>query len=128
MLSCTGTVAYTFYERFSGIVSTNSKHTVTFISLADVFGVSSRVVLTGASGTSVTFPSPVNLAQVLSYHININNDSQAETTDGSRSTFVIPIHVDSFKLQKYSVNENPKKIVTFRNATKVLSIEWTTTF
>jgi hypothetical protein len=62
----------------------------------------------------------------LSYHININNDSQVETTDGSRSTFIIPIHVDSFELQKYNVNENPTQLVTFRNATKVLTIEWTT--
>ena len=62
----------------------------------------------------------------MSYHININNDSQVETADGSRSTFIIPIHVDTFELQKYSVNENPKQIVTFTNATKVLSIEWTT--
>ena len=80
----------------------------------------------GTSTAPVTFPSPVNLAQTLSYHVNINNDSQVETTDGNRSTFVIPINVNSFEVQNYNVNENPRQIVSFRNHTKVLEIEWLT--
>jgi len=124
VLSRTGTEDFKFYEKSSGIEPAYIGYP--FVSLADVLGVSSRVVITSALNTSVTFPSPVNLAKILSYHININNDSQAETTNSSRSTFIVPIHVDSYELQKYNVNENPKQIVTFRNATKVLDIEWTT--
>ena len=118
-----GNTFWKFYGKDSGVAPTLGL-VYPFRSLADVLGVSSTVFIPADS--SVTFPSPVNLAQVLSYHININNESQVETTDGSRSTFIIPIHVDSFELQKYNVKENPKQIVTFRNATKVLDIEWTT--
>ena len=75
---------------------------------------------------SVTFSSPVDLAQNVSYHVNINSDSQVEATDGNRSTFVIPINVNSFETQNYNVNENPRQIVAFRNNTKVLEIEWLT--
>ena len=118
----------TFYARFptsttiSGLSAAKNTDDLN-TKLADTLGITNDVVLTGATSSTITFPSPVNLAQVLSYHININNDSQVETTDGSRSTFIIPIHVDSFELQKYNVNENPKQLVTFRNATKVLDIE-----
>ena len=121
VLSRTDSVRYTFYEQSSGIEITNTAN-FPFVSLADVFGVSSRVVM-NTSTASVTFPSPVNLAQTLSYHININNDSQVETTDGKRSTFVIPINVNSFEIQNYNINETPRQIVAFRNHTKVLEIE-----
>jgi hypothetical protein len=123
-LSRTDNVRYTFYEHSSGIATTNTDN-YPFISLADVFGVSSRVVM-GTSTAFVTFPSPVNLAQNLSYYVNIHNESQVETTDGNRSTFVIPINVNSFEIQNYNVNENPRLIVAFRNHTKVLEIEWLT--
>ena len=124
VLSRTDSVRYTFHAHSSGIATTNTDNHP-FISLADVFGVSSQVNM-GTSTASVTFPSPVNLAQTLSYHVNINNDSQVETTDGNRSTFVIPINVNSFEVQNYNVNENPRQIVSFRNHTKVLEIEWLT--
>ena len=94
-------------------------------SLADTLGISTDVTLSGVSGTSLTFPAPVNLARPLVYHVNINNDSQMETTTGHRSTFAIPIAVNSFELQTYKPNKYPTQVMNFRSNTRTLHVKWT---
>ena len=120
VLSRTGTVTFQFYSATSTAAPVGP-----YNSLADTLGISTDVTLSGVSGTSLTFPAPVNLARPLAYHVNINNDSQIETTTGHRSTFTIPITVNSFELQSYKPNEHPRQVVTFRSNTRTLDVTWT---
>ena len=111
----TGTADVILYSRTSRAAST----------LADTLGLFEDTTITGSSGASVVITSPVSLARTLSLHAVLNNHSEVETTNGTRSTFVVPIEGNSFDIATYRPRDHVKQTVHFPQPTRHLSVRWT---
>ena len=72
---------------------------------------------------SVSFDGPIQLASPLAIRIRVNNYSNFEDTNGTLSTFYIPVISNSFNMITYSSDRHEKQYMSFNKLPKTIDLE-----
>ena len=79
--------------------------------------------ISGSSGSSGSFDGPFQLVIPLVYRIRVNNHSNLEDTNGTLSTFYIPVISNSFGIITYNSDQHAKQYMNFNKLTTTIDLE-----